>query len=58
VKEEEPQPEEKVSLKSKVNELRASMLAKREQAAADSNSAEEQTSDDSSSDSDSVLSGK
>jgi hypothetical protein len=55
---EEPVPEvPKVSLKSKADEIRASMIAKREEAAADSNSAEEQTSDDSS-DSDSVKSGK
>lgn len=47
----------KVSLKSKADEIRASMIAKREEAAADSNSAEELTSDDSS-DSDSVKSGK
>ena len=31
----------KVSLKSKADEIRASMIAKREEAAADSNSAEE-----------------
>ena len=39
---EEPVPEvPKVSLKSKADEIRASMIAKREEAAADSNSAEE-----------------
>ena len=55
---EEPVPEvPKVSLKPKADEIRASMIDKREEAAADSNSAEEQTSDDSS-DSDSVKSGK